>query len=211
MKKKQKTRPAAATSGKAWSGRFQEKTAPEVELFTESISLDQRLYLQDIQGSIAHVRMLASQEILPARESRQIEVALKEIAREIENGRFRFSSDQEDIHMHIETRLIEKIGPTGGKLHTGRSRNDQVVLDMRLYLRQAVDDIRGSLLALLEILTVRAEETLDVILPGYTHLQKAQPVRLAHHLMAYYQMFQRDEQRLGQLRTPGTAYPYNQI
>lgn len=206
---------------KAWSGRFREATAPEVERFTESVSFDQRLYRQDILGSIAHARMLAHQGILAAGEAERIEQGLKEIAEEIETGRFRFRSQLEDVHMNIEARLIEKIGDVGGKLHTARSRNDQVALDMRLYLREVVDEVRGQLLGLHDVLLDRAEETVEVLLPGYTHLQKAQPVRLAHHLMAYYQMFARDEQRLSQLRErvdvmplgagaiAGSGYPVN--
>ena len=201
MKKKAARRPDRGSGAdKAWSGRFREKTAPDVERFTESVSFDQRLYRQDIRGSIAHARMLARQGILPQRDAARIEKGLKEIAREIRTGRFRFSSHHEDIHMNVEARLIEKLGEVGGKLHTGRSRNDQVALDLRLYLRESVDEIRGQLLRLLDIIVGRAEETVEVLLPGYTHLQKAQPVRLAHHLLAYFQMFSRDEQRLCQLR-----------
>ena len=200
MKKKERKSNLAGRPKKAWSGRFRQDTVPEVERFTESVSFDQRLYRQDILGSVAHVRMLARQGILPAGDAKRIEKGLREIAVEIEAGRFRFSAQREDIHMNIEARLIEKIGDVGGKLHTARSRNDQVALDMRLYLRESVDQIRRQLLALLEILLDRAEETMEVLLPGYTHLQKAQPVRLAHQLMAYYQMFARDEQRLSQLR-----------
>ncbi len=200
MTKKQKNNSSSKGQGKAWSGRFQQETSHEVELFTESISVDHRLYRQDIRGSIAHVKMLANQGIIPSRDARQIEKGLKEIAVEIQNGRLRFSPRLEDIHMHIEARLIEKIGQVGGKLHTGRSRNDQVALDMRLYLRESLDEIRGELISLVEIVIDRAKENLDVILPGYTHLQKAQPVRLAHHLLAYYQMFSRDHERLCQLR-----------
>jgi len=199
VKKKKKV--SSTRSGqKAWSGRFTQGTAPEVDRFTESISVDQRLYAQDILGSIAHVRMLARQEILSDREARRIEKALREIAREIQAGRFSFSPDREDIHMHIEARLTEKVGPLGGKLHTARSRNDQVALDVRLYLREVVDRVRHELVQLLEVVLRRAEETVDLLLPGYTHLQKAQPVRLTHHLLAYYQMFSRDEERLCEAR-----------
>ena len=200
MTKKQKRKSSSNKSGKAWAGRFQQETAPEVERFTESISLDQRLYLQDIMGSIAHLRMLARQSIVPSTEARRIEKALREIAREIQNSRFEFSLHHEDIHMNIEARLIEKVGDIGGKLHTGRSRNDQVALDMRLYLRHVIDETQGKLLQLMEVIVSRAKENINVILPGYTHLQKAQPVRLAHHLMAYYQMFFRDAGRLTNLR-----------
>ena len=200
MKKTGQRQTPGGQPKKAWSGRFRQKTAPEVERFTESVSFDQRLYRQDILGSVAHARMLAHQGILSRRDATKIEKGLKEIAREIEAGRFLFSLQHEDIHMNIEARLIEKIGAVGGKLHTARSRNDQVALDMRLYLRESIDQVRGQLLRLLEVALDRAEENLEVLLPGYTHLQKAQPVRLAHHLMAYVQMFSRDEQRLCQVR-----------
>ncbi len=178
-----------------------------VERFTESISFDRRLYRQDIQGSIAHVRMLARQKILPAKDAKRIEKGLREIAGEIEAGRFRFSPRHEDIHMNIEARLIQKIGEAGGKLHTGRSRNDQVALDVRLYLREVIDRVRGQLLRLQAIILDRSEETVEVLLPGYTHLQKAQPVRLAHHLLAYYEMFSRDEQRLSEMRNRVDVMP----
>ena len=183
-------------SKKLWSGRFREGPEQDVELFTESVSVDQRLYRQDIQGSIAHVRMLARQQILTLQDAKKIEAGLKQVAEEIQSGRFRFSPALEDIHMHIEARLTEIVGEVGGKLHTARSRNDQVALDVRLYLRDTIDRIRGEILQLLEVLVEQASGNVDVILPGYTHLQKAQPVRLAHHLLAYGQMFLRDEQRL---------------
>jgi argininosuccinate lyase len=198
-KSKSKSDPGRAAK-KAWSGRFRQETAPRVERFTESVSFDQRLYRQDILGSIAHVRMLAQQGIVRPSDAKRIEKGLREIAVEIRTGRFPFSRQQEDIHMNIEARLIEKIGEVGGRLHTARSRNDQVALDMRLYLREVIDQVRGHLLCLQGVILDRAEETMDILLPGYTHLQKAQPVRLAHHLMAYYQMFSRDEERFSQLR-----------
>jgi len=199
--RKQKKTPPGKPREKAWSGRFRQGTAHEVERFTESISVDRRLYRQDIQGSIAHVRMLGRQGILTAREAKRIESGLKQIAGEIREGRFRFTPTLEDIHMHIEARLADIVGEeVGGKLHTARSRNDQVALDARLYLREAVDRIRGEVLGLLETLLEQAQANLDVVLPGYTHLQKAQPVRLAHHLLAYGQMFLRDEERFCDLR-----------
>jgi argininosuccinate lyase len=214
-----KAPPSRKGREKAWSGRFREGTAREVELFTESIGVDRRLYRQDIQGSIAHVRMLGRQGILTGKEAGRIEAGLRQIAGEIREGRLVFSPALEDIHMHIEARLAEIVGETGGKLHTARSRNDQVALDTRLYLREEVDRIREGILRLLELLTDQAEAHLELILPGYTHLQKAQPVRLAHHLLAYGQMFLRDEQRLCDLRErvdvmplgagalAGTGYP----
>jgi len=200
--------PGKTGRNKAWSGRFRDGTAGEVERFTESISVDRRLYRQDIQGSVAHVRMLARQGILTAAEAGGIEGGLQRIAVEIRDGSFRFSPEREDIHMHIEARLAELVGEeVGGKLHTARSRNDQVALDARLYVREAVDRVRGGILRLLEILTAHAVAHVEVILPGYTHLQKAQPVRLAHHLLAYGQMFLRDEQRLGELRVRVDVMP----
>ncbi len=206
MKKKVKT--PGKSPAKPWAGRFQQGTARDVELFTESISLDRRLYRQDIQGSIAHVRMLARQGILPRGEAKRIEAGLKRIAGEIRSGRFTFSPALEDIHMHIEDRLSKTVGEdVGGKLHTARSRNDQVALDTRLYLREAVDRVRGEILELLEILVEQAAANVDTVLPGYTHLQKAQPVRLAHHLLAYGQMFLRDEQRLCELRARVDVMP----
>ena len=208
MKEKRKPRRGSRPSDpKAWSGRFRQRTADEVERFTESISIDRRLYRQDIAGSIAHCEMLCRQGVLPKKDAKRIVGGLREVEREIEAGGFRFSADREDIHMHVEARLIEKIGEAGGKLHTGRSRNDQVALDVRLYLREAIDDVRRELHRLLEEIVQRAGETVEVLLPGFTHLQKAQPVRLAHHLLAYYQMLARDEERLRQLRARVDVMP----
>jgi argininosuccinate lyase len=158
--------------------------------------VDSRLYRHDIMGSIAHAKMLAKQRIIPARDGRKIVRGLQTIEREIDNGKFAFSPVDEDIHMNIERRLTEMIGPAGGKLHTARSRNDQVALDMRLYLRDEVRIILESLRTLQRELARAAKKYLDVIMPGYTHLQRAQPVLLSHHLLAYYDMFQRDCERL---------------
>ncbi len=181
---------------KLWGGRFQAGTHQQVEAFTASIHFDQQLAPQDIAGSIAHARMLGKCGIIGKAEAEQIETGLTEIQAEIAQGQFRFDPGLEDIHMHIERRLIEKIGDVGGKLHTGRSRNDQVALDLRLYLREAIRQIREQLRALQRALVGKAELHLDTILPGYTHLQRAQPILLAHHLMAYFEMFQRDRDRL---------------
>jgi len=189
----------ADRSNKAWSGRFSDPTFRDVETFTESISVDKRLYTHDIMGSIAHCRMLARQRILTVKEARQIEQALREIEKEIREGRLTLSVQFEDIHMNIEHRLMEKLGKTGGKLHTARSRNDQVSLDTRLYLIEELGRIRESLTGILEVILDRAIESLDILVPGYTHLQRAQPVRLAHHLLAYFEMFLRDRERLVQL------------
>ncbi|BCB95491.1 argininosuccinate lyase [Dissulfurispira thermophila] len=182
---------------KPWSGRFTEKTADIVEQFTESISFDRRLWKYDIEGSIAHAKMLAKQGIIPKRDADRIIKGLKEIYREIEDGRFKFREELEDIHMNIEAALIEKVGDIGGRLHTARSRNDQVALDIRLYLRTEVKEIISLLKNLETVLADMAEKYLAIIMPGYTHLQRAQPVLLSHHLMAYAQMFDRDRERFG--------------
>jgi len=185
-----------ARGRKLWGGRFAAGTADSVEAFTASIDVDARLYRHDIAGSIAHAKMLARQRIIPARDARKIVRGLKRIEREIDSGKFVFSSADEDIHMNIERRLSEKIGAAGRKLHTARSRNDQVALDMRLFLREEVALIVETLQMLQRELTGAARKNLDVIMPGYTHLQRAQPVRFAHHLLAYYEMFERDRERL---------------
>ena len=183
-------------SRKLWGGRFADGTADSVEAFTASIDVDSRLYRHDIAGSIAHAKMLARQRIIPARDAQKIVRGLKSIEQEIDRGKFVFSSADEDIHMNIERRLSEKIGAAGRKLHTARSRNDQVALDMRLFLREEVALIIETLQMLQQELTGAARKNLDVIMPGYTHLQRAQPVRFAHHLLAYYEMFERDRERL---------------
>ena len=185
---------------KLWGGRFSQPTDKFVEEFTASIQFDQRLYRYDIQGSVAHCRMLARQGIIDHDEADAIVAGLGEILAEIERGEFEFSIAREDIHMNIEARLIEKIGPVGGKLHTARSRNDQVALDVRLYLRDEADAIQAALAGLQLALLDQAEAHLDVIMPGYTHLQTAQPILFAHHLLAYVEMFSRDSGRLGDLR-----------
>ena len=185
---------------KLWGGRFSQPTDKFVEEFTASIQFDQRLYRYDIQGSVAHCRMLAKQGIIAHDEADAIVTGLGEILAEIERGAFEFSIAREDIHMNVEARLIEKIGPVGGKLHTARSRNDQVALDVRLYLRDEVDAIGKSLTALQKSLLGQAEANLDVIMPGYTHLQTAQPILFAHHMLAYVEMFARDAGRLDDLR-----------
>jgi len=194
-------------SEKLWGGRFSQPTDKFVEEFTASIQFDQRLYRYDIQGSIAHCRMLAKQKIIQPDESDVIVTGLREILAEIERGEFEFSVAREDIHMNIEARLIEKVGPVGGKLHTARSRNDQVALDVRLYLRDEVDAIREALGKLQQALLGQAENHLDVIMPGYTHLQTAQPILFAHHLLAYVEMFARDAGRLKDLRARLNVLP----
>ena len=183
-------------SDKAWGGRFSEQTAHSVELFTSSIDFDKRLYAYDIMGSSAHCRMLAKTGIITDDEADQIVKGLEKIKKDIEADRFEFCHGLEDIHMHIEDRLTRDIGDVARKLHTARSRNDQIALDIRLYLRDHVDRIIGRMGRLRRAIVGFAEDHIDVILPGYTHLQRAQPVLLAHHFMAYYEMFTRDEQRL---------------
>ena len=182
-------------SSKLWKGRFAKAASSTAEEFNASIQFDQRLYKQDITGSIAHGKMLAKQGILTGEEAAQIEEALLQILVEIEEGKIAFSIGQEDIHMNIESILTERIGPAGKKLHTARSRNDQVAVDIRLYLKEEIQRIQGLLRTLLETLIDLAGKNQDTVMPGYTHLQRAQPVTLAYHLLAYCQMFSRDHQR----------------
>jgi argininosuccinate lyase len=185
---------------KAWGGVFNEPVDRRVEEFTESVSFDQRLYAHDIEGSIAHARMLTKVGLLTADECRQIEQGLGEIRQQIEQGQFPFSVALEDIHMHIERALIDRIGDVGRKLHTGRSRNDQVSTDMRLWVRAAIDQIDQRLLRLQTAFVSRCDADLDCILPGYTHLQRAQPVLAPHYWLAYCEKFQRDRERLADCR-----------
>lgn len=181
---------------KLWSGRFTRGTAKIIEGFTESISFDRRLWKYDIEGSLAHAAMLGKQGIISKADSEKIGTGLREIAKEIERGTFRFREDLEDIHMNIEAALIKKIGEAGGKLHTARSRNDQVAVDLRLYLRDETKKILTLIRKFQRTLLTIAEKHLAVLMPGYTHLQRAQPVLLSHHLLAYVEMLQRDEERL---------------
>jgi len=188
-------------SEKLWAGRFTQPTDAFVEEFTASINFDRRMYRYDILGSVTHARMLARQGIISGDEAETIVQGLQGILAEIEAGDFEFTVAREDIHMNIEARLIEKIGAVGGKLHTARSRNDQVALDVRLYLRDEIDAIAQALGTLQAALLDQAEKNLDVIMPGYTHLQTAQPVLFAHHLLAYFEMLARDTGRLHDLRS----------
>ena len=181
---------------KIWGGRFNKKTAKIVEEFTASIHFDKRLFKQDIAGSIAHVKMLSKQGIIPSEEAEKIIQGLKEIEIEIRQGQFPFDIKDEDIHMAIEKRLQEKIGQIAAKLHTARSRNDQIALDMRLYLKEEIEQIIKYIQTFQITLLNVAQSHMDVILPGYTHLQRAQPVLLSHHLLAYIEMFKRDIERL---------------
>jgi len=181
---------------KPWGGRFKGKTDPLLERFSASIDFDWALYRYDIEGSKAHAEMLRKIGVLSKKEVKDIVTALGEIQKEIEMGIFTFSDGLEDIHMHIEARLIEKTGDAGKKIHTGRSRNDQVSLDMRMYLRDQLKDVEGNLVALLKNLVQKAEKEKTAIMPGYTHMQRAQVVTFSHYLMAYYYMFKRDRERM---------------
>jgi len=207
---------------KPWGGRFPEETNELAEEFTASISFDKRLSTYDIKGSMAYCEALAKAGIISPDEKEKILRALKEIEGEIEGGNFPFSARGEDIHMHIEQRLIEKIGETGGKLHTGRSRNDQIALDLRLCLKEEVAGIIDLVQGLQASLVGWAEKHVDAIMPGYTHHRKAQPILLSHQVMAYYEMFKRDQERLtdalkrmdclplGSGALAGTPYPIDQ-
>ncbi len=180
---------------KLWAGRFTQKTSGTVESFTESISFDQKLWKHDISGSIAHARMLARQRIITKKESDAIVAGLQQISNRIEKGAFPFSAELEDIHMNIESALTDKIGPAGKRLHTARSRNDQVAVDLRLYLKDEMLKIISLLKRLQKTFVALAEKYQVAVMPGYTHLQRAQPVLLGHHLLAYVEMFQRDRDR----------------
>ncbi len=202
-----------------WSGRFREPLSTPAFEFSKSVHIDGKLWREDIEGSLAHVAMLGAQGIISKQDSAKIARGLKEIAKELESNTFKFTDEMEDIHLAIETRLIEKIGPVGGKLHTGRSRNDQVALDERLYLRSAVAGLRVAIKQLQSALLTQAKVHLTTIMPGYTHLQRAQPVLLSHHLLAYVAMLGRDDERLaecakranlsplGAAALAGTSYP----
>src|SRR3989304_603560 len=183
-------------SKKLWGGRFSKPTEKSVEEFTESISYDKRLYKYDIAGSIAHAKMLGRIGLLKKKEVTDIVKGLEEIRKDIEDGRFSFSVELEDIHMNIEKRLTDKIGPAGAKLHTARSRNDQVALDLRLYMRDVIEEIIAAISEFKKALVDKAGANIRVIMPGYTHLQPAQPVLFSHYLLAYWEMFERDRERL---------------
>ena len=185
---------------KLWGGRFTKETNKLVENFNESLSFDHRFYKQDIRGSIAHVKMLAKQNILTDNERDKIIEGLNSIEADIDSGKLKFDDGSEDIHSFVEAHLIERIGDTGKKLHTGRSRNDQVALDMKLYVRDEIDELKDLLYELLgEVLRIMEENT-TTYMPGFTHLQKAQPTTLAHHFGAYFEMFIRDFDRLRSTR-----------
>ena len=206
-------------SQKPWDGRFLEKTDRGVEAFTSSIDVDKRLYAYDVEGSIAHCKMLAKAAIITDAESVELVEGLREVLKEIERGVFHFDDSLEDIHMHIEARLAQNLGRVAQKLHTARSRNDQVALDVRMYLRDETTTVIKLLFQLSKEIVSLAKSHLDMVMPGYTHLQRAQPVLLSHHLMAYYEMFFRDVERfqdchkrinvmpLGSAALAGTTYP----
>ena len=202
-----------------WGGRFTKETDQLVYNFNASISFDQKFYQEDITGSMAHVKMLTKQGILTEEEGKQIVQGLQEILDDVKAGRLEISNAYEDIHSFVEATLIDRIGDVGKKLHTGRSRNDQVALDMRMYTRKQVQETDELLKSLLETILGIMKENLDTIMPGFTHLQKAQPITLAHHMGAYFEMFRRDRSRmhdiyermnycpLGSGALAGTTYP----
>lgn len=181
---------------KLWGGRFKKGTDKLVNDFNSSIRIDSRMYKEDIQGSLAHASMLGKQNIIPQEASDRITSGLLEILKRIENGVINVDETSEDIHSFIESTLTYYIGDYGKMLHTGRSRNDQVTLDFRLYLKNAITDLKEDIIALEEVLLEKANENIDMIMPGYTHLQKAQPITFAHHILAYAEMFKRDYGRL---------------
>ena len=181
---------------KLWEGRFTKNTNALLEKFNASITFDKRMYAEDIKGSIAHSKMLSKQEIISQDDQTKIEKGLNQIKLEIENGTFIFKIEDEDIHMSIEKRLTEIIGSTAGKLHTARSRNDQVALDVRMYVRHQSLEIKELLINMESVLYTLSKKYKNTIIPGYTHLQRAQPILLAHHLLAYFQMFKRDISRI---------------
>lgn len=202
-----------------WGGRFTKETDQLVYRFNASIDFDRKFYRQDIKGSMAHVKMLAKQQILTEEERDQILEGLEGILRDVENGSLEITEAYEDIHSFVEANLIDRIGDAGKKLHTGRSRNDQVALDMKLYVRDEIDELKGLVFQMLTVLERLMEENLHTFMPGFTHLQKAQPITLAHHLGAYFEMFRRDYDRLTDIRKrmntcplgsgalAGTTYP----
>ncbi len=204
---------------KLWGGRFDNATSSLVEEFTQSLDYDRYLYLHDIAGSMAHARMLARQGVLTPEESREIVDGLKQVQKEIQDGEFSWRVVLEDVHMNIENRLTEIVGSVGQKLHTGRSRNDQVALDFRMFVVESLALWQKEIRNIIESLVIQAKTNQKTILPGYTHLQPAQPVSLAHHLLAYVQMFKRDFERaseaikrtrvspLGAAALAGTTYP----
>ena len=208
-------------SEKLWGGRFSEKTDKLVEKINASISVDKRLYAKDIEGSIAHVKMLAHESIIAEDEAAEIVKGLLKVHAQIEKGEIKYSDELEDIHMHVEDALGKVTGEVAKKLHTARSRNDQIALDVRMYLKDEIKNIICLIAGLQKIIVQKAHDHIDVVMPGYTHLQRAQPLLFSHHLMAYYEMLKRDKQRfedcfkrtdvmpLGAAALAGTTYPVN--
>ncbi len=192
---------------KLWGGRFQKSTDKKVDDFNSSIRFDKRMYKQDIRGSIAHAKMLGKQGIISKEDSNEIVNELKNILEDINNGNVEFLIDAEDIHMNIEKILTDRIGEAGKRLHTGRSRNDQVALDLRMYLIDETEELLEMLIHAMDVLVSIAKENTETIMPGYTHLQKAQPITFAHHTMAYFEMFKRDFSRLCDCRKRTSVMP----
>ena len=190
-----------------WKGRFATALDPRIRSFTASLELDKRIALHDVRGSIAHARMLGRQGILPAADAAALVTALDAIADELRAGSFPWPADAEDVHSAVEQVLTARLGPTGGKLHTARSRNDQVALDLRLFTLDALDALDAALRTLGQALLARAAQEVDTVLPGYTHLQRAQPVSLAHHLLAHVESFRRDRARVSQARERTAVSP----
>ncbi len=211
----------SASAPKLWAGRFSAETDARVHEFNASLSFDKRLWPYDIQGSISHVKMLGECGIIPQDEAETIKSGLQALAEDLHSGAAALDPTAEDVHMAVESRLTERLGPVAGKLHTARSRNDQVATDLRLYVREAIDGLGEQIKALQETLVTLADAHLDTLLPGMTHLQHAQPIRLAHHLLAYFWMLERDGERLSQARArvnllplgagalAGTTFPIN--
>ncbi|MBC7445867.1 MAG: argininosuccinate lyase, partial [Polaromonas sp.] len=203
----------------AWSALFSEPMSDLVKRYTSSVFFDQRLWQADIAGSLAHADMLAAQKIIAPGDHEAIKTGMAQITQEIESGAFQWKLDLEDVHLNIEARLTQLVGDPGKRLHTGRSRNDQVATDVRLWLRGEIDLIGGLLIDLQKALVEIAEKNVEVILPGFTHLQVAQPVSFGHHMLAYVEMFSRDAERMGEVRRrvnrlplgaaalAGTSYP----
>ena len=208
---------------KLWGGRFQKSAEAWVDEFGASIGFDQQLVMEDIEGSVAHVTMLGAQGILPTEDVATILDGLKQLNAKAEAGELEFTVANEDIHLNLEKMLIDLIGPVGGKLHTGRSRNDQVATDMHLFLKKRVVEVIGLIENFQKTLLSQAEEHVETIAPGYTHLQRAQPISFAHHLMAYFWMLERDKQRftesmkridilpLGAGAMAGTTFPIDRL
>src|SRR6266853_3237108 len=199
-RKNTRTRAGKANPNAMWGGRYKLGPAEIMEKINASIGFDRRLYAQDVAGSLAHADMLVAQGILTAADGRAIKQGLAKVREEIESGRFKFSPKLEDIHFNVEARLTQLIGPAGGRLHTARARNDQIALDVRLWVRDTIDRLEPMLQDLQAALIDRAEQYAATIMPGFTHLQTAQPITFGHHLLAYVEMFGRDRSRLADCR-----------